>query len=122
MGAADGDWITCSALSRICPSALQILEGEGFPVAEFPQSPSRMTPATQRFFEAVVGDGLTQSGDPRLARHIGNAVLKQDSRGVRITKDGKYSKRRIDLAVSALMAFDLAASTEPVYDILESVR
>jgi len=58
-----------------------------------------------------------------LARHIGNAVLKQDSRGVRITKDGKYSKRRIDLAVAALMAFDLAASTKtkPDYDVRLSV-
>lgn len=101
--------------------SLQILEGEGFPVVEFPQSPSRMTPATQRFFEAVVSDGVTHSGDSRLARHIGNAVLKQDSRGVRITKDGKHSKRRIDLAVSALMAFDLAASTEPEYSVLDSI-
>jgi hypothetical protein len=43
---------------------------------------------------------------------------------VRITKDGKYSKRRIDLAVSALMAFDLAAaaSSEPApYDVVDSI-
>jgi len=42
---------------------------------------------------------------------------------VRITKDGKYSKRRIDLAVAALMAFDLAASTKtkPDYDVRLSV-
>ena len=40
---------------------------------------------------------------------------------MRITKDGKYSKRRIDLAVSALMAFDLAASSEPEYNVLDSV-
>ncbi|BBZ30367.1 hypothetical protein MMAD_46620 [Mycolicibacterium madagascariense] len=62
----------------------------------------------------MVGDGLTHSGDPRLARHMGNTVLKQESRGVRITEDGKYSKRRIDLAVSTLMAFDLAAAAASV--------
>ncbi len=31
---------------------LQILDGEGLPVSEYPQNPSRMTPATTKFFEA----------------------------------------------------------------------
>jgi phage terminase large subunit-like protein len=53
---------------------------------------------------------VTHSGDPRLARHIGNAVLMQDSRGVRITKDGQHSKRRIDAAMAALMAYELASA------------
>jgi hypothetical protein len=44
---------------------------------EYPQSPGRMTPATARFYEAVVNGALTHSGDSRLARHIGNAVLSR---------------------------------------------
>jgi hypothetical protein len=40
-----------------------------------------MTPATARFFEAVVNGALTHSGDARLARHVGNAVLREDARG-----------------------------------------
>jgi phage terminase large subunit-like protein len=99
----------------------QILEDEGLPIVEYPQSPSRMTPATQRFYEAVMNRGLTHSGDPRLARHIGNAVLKVDSRGHRIMKENKSSPRKIDLAVAAVMAFDRAASVEPTYDVLQSV-
>lgn len=86
----------------------QILEGEALPVVEFPQSPSRMTPATQRFYEGVVNGQLTHSGDLRLARHVGNAVFKVDSRGSRIYKEHKASRRRIDLAVAALMAYERA--------------
>jgi phage terminase large subunit-like protein len=44
------------------------------------------------------------------ARHVGNAVVKNDSRGHRIVKEHKDSTRRIDLAVAAVMAF-AAAST-----------
>lgn len=86
----------------------QVLEAEGLPVAEFPQSPQRMTPATQHFYEGVINKQLTHSGDARLARHVGNAVLKSDSRGMRIYKEHRNSSRRIDLAMAALMAFDRA--------------
>jgi phage terminase large subunit-like protein len=96
----------------------QVLEGEGLPVVEFPQSPQRMVPATQRFYEAVLNDGLTHSGDPRLARHIDNCVIKTDQRGPRLMKDAKNSPRKIDLAVAAVMAFWRACA--PVED--ESVE
>jgi phage terminase large subunit-like protein len=101
--------------------SMEILNDEGLPVAEFPQSPSRMTPATTRFAEAVMNGGLTHSGDPRLARHIGNAVLKTDSRGQRIAKEHKHSSRKIDLAVAAVMALDRASAQPQTYDILASV-
>lgn len=99
----------------------QVLESENLPIVEYPQSPARMTPATQRFYEAIMNHGLTQSGDPRLARHIGNAVLKIDARGQRITKETKKSARKIDLAVAAVMAFDRASVTPQSYNVLESV-
>lgn len=86
----------------------QVLESERLPVVEFPQSPQRMTPATQRFYEAVVNGQLTHSGDPRLARHVGNCIFKVDSRGSRIVKEHRNSSRRIDLAVASLMAVDRA--------------
>jgi phage terminase large subunit-like protein len=84
--------------------SLQILEAEGLPIVEFPQSPQRMTPATTGLYEAIMNQAVTQDGDPRLARHVANAVLRQDARGARITKDHKDSKRRIDGAVCAIMA------------------
>lgn len=90
--------------------SLQILEDEGLPVVEFPQNPSRMTPATTRFFEAVVNGQLSHNGDPRLARHIANCTLRVDSRGARLAKDHEKSSRKIDAAVAAVMALDRAAS------------
>jgi phage terminase large subunit-like protein len=102
--------------------SMQILADEGLPVIEFPQTASRMTPATQRFYEAVINRGLTHSGDPRLARHIGNAVLKTDHRGQRLVKETTYSARKIDLAVAAAMALDRASvPAEDDYDIMASV-
>lgn len=92
----------------------QVLEDEGLPVVEFPQSPQRMVPATQRFYEAVLNGTVSHSGDPRLARHVGNCVLKVDQRGARLSKDTRNSPRKIDLAVAAVMAFDRAA--QPVQD------
>jgi phage terminase large subunit-like protein len=90
--------------------SLQLLDGEGLPILEYPQSPGRMTPATSRFYEAVVNGVLTHSGDSRLARHVGNAVLREDARGARLAKERKDSPRRIDAAVAAVMAHDRAAA------------
>lgn len=86
----------------------QVLEDEGLPIVEFPQSPARMIPATTRFYEAVMNKSLTHSGDPRLARHLTNCVVKTDSRGSRLSKDAKNSPRKIDLAVAAVMALERA--------------
>jgi len=96
--------------------SLEQLEADGLPVTEFPQSAQRMTPATKAFYNAVVDQQVTHSGHPMLTRHVGNAVLKDDSRGTRIVKESKGSIRRIDLAVCAVMGLERAswhASNEP---------
>lgn len=82
------------------------LSDEGLPVVTFPQNLSRMGPATQKFFERVRDRTISHSGDPRLARHLGNATTKTDVRGTRIVKDAPNSPRKIDLAVAAVMALD----------------
>jgi phage terminase large subunit-like protein len=92
---------------------LQALDAERLPIMEFNQNPSTMTPATQRFYEAVVNGGLTHSGDPRLARHISNTVVKVDARGSRLAKESKASMRKIDLAIASVMAFDRASQVTP---------
>ena len=51
---------------------------------------------------------LTHSGDPRLARHVGNTVLKLDARGTRLAKEHRDSARKIDLAVAAVKGVDRA--------------
>lgn len=91
---------------------MQALQKEGLPVVEFPNSPERMITACQRFQTAVLNGTLTHSGDQRLNRHVGNVVVKANARGLRIVKESKWSPRKIDLAVAAVMAYDRAASRE----------
>jgi phage terminase large subunit-like protein len=88
--------------------SLEVLAAEGLPVTEFPQSPARMSPATKRLADMVNTRAVTHDGDPRLARHVSNAVLKSDSRGDRLAKETKNSTRKIDLAVCAVMGLDRA--------------
>lgn len=90
-----------------------VLEDEGLPVVEFPQSPARMVPATQRFYESVVNRTVTHSGDPRLARHVANCTVRTDNRGSRISKESKSSARKIDLAVASVMALERASQPPP---------
>lgn len=91
----------------------QILDEEGLPVVEFPQSAARMTPATQRFYESVVNQTVAHSGDPRMGRHMANCRTRTDNRGTRISKDAKSSPRKIDLAVAAVMALERACQPPP---------
>jgi phage terminase large subunit-like protein len=93
--------------------SLQLLVDDGLPVEEYPQSPQRMVPATQRFQEAVLNGGLTLSGNVDLARHVGNACVKVDARGLRVVKEHKMSKNRIDLAIAAIMAHSVAVAPAP---------
>ena len=53
---------------------------------------------------------LTHSGDSRLARHIGDAVLREDARGGAAGQGTPRLPRRIDAAVAAVMAHDRAAA------------
>ncbi len=83
---------------------LQALEAEGLPMVEMPQSAQRMAPATTGLYEACVNREVTHSGNPDLARHVANAHVRDDGRGVRLAKEKRDSRRRIDLAVCAVMA------------------
>jgi phage terminase large subunit-like protein len=89
--------------------SLQVLDADGVPVHEFFQNAARMGPATAGAYEAVTNRELTHDGDERLARHVANAVLRQDSRGARLAKVDKHSRRRIDAAVCMVMARARAA-------------
>lgn len=91
--------------------SMAILEEMGLPIVEFPStSAARMVKATATFFDAVMDDKMTHSGDPMLSRHLDNAVLKIDSVGPRIVKENRNSLRRIDAAVAALIAYDRATA------------
>ncbi len=88
---------------------MQVLQDMGLPIVEWPStSASRMIPACAKFYDAVVSNKLTQDGDALLARHISNAVVKTDRLGPRIVKEHRGSPRKIDAAVSSIIAFDRA--------------
>ena len=69
----------------------------------------RMSPATDRFYAAVMDQTLSHDGDPDLAAHINNAVARNTTLGASIHKDKKTSPRKIDLAIAAIIAFERSA-------------
>jgi len=54
----------------------------------------------------VVNQQMTHDGNRTMARHVANCHLREDSRGVRVTKDSKKSTQHIDSAVAAIMSLD----------------
>lgn len=70
---------------------------------------TRMAPATDRFYGAVVDGRLAHDGNDRLAEHLGNCVAKATPMGDLVAKDKKNSKHKIDAAVAAIIALDRAA-------------
>ncbi len=99
---------------------MSVLDEEGIPVTSWPTgSLTRMIPAWQKFYDATIDQEYTHDGDPRLVRHISNMVLKRDARGVRPTKETNTSPRKIDLGISAIIAYDRATQAEPETNPLE---
>lgn len=98
--------------------SIQLLADEGLPVREWNTgAPGRIVPACKAFFDAVMDETVGHDGDPGLARHLRNARTKTDEKGTRIVKEAVGSTRKIDLAIAAVIAFNLAAahrSSEPV--------
>lgn len=68
----------------------------------------RMAAACSSFYQAATTDGLTHDGNAALARHIGNAVLKETAQGAYITKEDKASPKKIDAAIAAVIAWNRA--------------
>ena len=89
--------------------SMQVLAEAGLPIVEYAStSPARMVPACAKFYDGVMEGRLIHDGNPLLARHLDNAVVKIDNRGPRIVKEARFSPRKIDAAVAAVLAFDRA--------------
>jgi phage terminase large subunit-like protein len=88
---------------------MEAMQDLGLPVVEYnSSSPSRMVPACSKLYQAVTESQLTHDGNPTLARHLSNTVIKIDRLGPRIVKEHRGSPRKIDAAVAAVIAFDRA--------------
>ena len=84
----------------------------GIPVVKIPQQLKYLIPATARLYEGIMTKQFRHNGDPALARHIDNCILKMDSSGKsRLTKDHRNPKLKIDNAVALMMAWYRASAT-----------
>jgi hypothetical protein len=97
---------------RIWQQMFERLAAEGYPCEAMPQGLA-MIQAAQRFYDAAKDRKLSHSGDPRLGRHVGNAIIKATPQGWRVQKESPKSPRKIDLAICAVMGHAYAAALEP---------
>ena len=89
--------------------SMEVLQDAGVPIVEWPStSAKRMVVGCAAFYDAVVEQRLTHDGNPLIARHLDNAVIKIDNLGPRIVKENRSSLRRIDAAVASVIAYDRA--------------
>ncbi len=78
---------------RFQQAALE-LEREGLTVVSIPQSPSRMTPASERLYRAKIERRITHPNEPELNRHVANAVANDGPRGVAARSRAPHSEHR----------------------------
>lgn len=76
-------------------------------VIDWPVTNARMGPATASAYARILGGDLRIAADTTLRRHVANAVAKDLPGGTQtIRKDRPNSSRRIDAAVTLIMAVD----------------
>jgi phage terminase large subunit-like protein len=68
-----------------------------------------MVQAVERFRTAAMVRDVLHDGNDDLTRHVLNAVVREVPQGFLITKDSPRSKKKIDLAVCAVLAFEARA-------------
>ncbi|MCX4554128.1 terminase large subunit [Streptomyces sp. NBC_01500] len=86
---------------------------QGFVFEFWTNKPTRMVQVVERFHSAVMVKEISHEGDERLTRHVLNAVTRDvmvgGEVGVLIQKDSPRSKRKIDLAICAVLALEARA-------------
>lgn len=73
-----------------------------------PRQIGTVSAACSEFYSAVVNQRLSHDGDAALQRHLSNATVKETPDGAYITKEGRKSPRKIDLAYAAVIAYSRA--------------
>lgn len=77
------------------------------------QSRATMIPASAHFYSAVVQGLVTHDGDTDLARHLANAVTRETPDGAYVTKEGRNSPLKVDLAIAAILAHEATVRFAP---------
>ncbi|MGN9782755.1 terminase TerL endonuclease subunit [Nonomuraea sp. ZG12] len=91
-------------------------------VFEFsPQRARQMCDAIERFHTAAcLAEDLCHDGNPDLGRHVTNAVTYEVPQGTLIRKESKKSRKKIDAAIAAVLAYE--ARGEAIADGRMKVR
>jgi phage terminase large subunit-like protein len=85
------------------------LSAAGLRMVQFPQTDSRLVPASERLSAAILEQRLRHPGDPVLDAHVAAAVAKQTQRGARIAHaGGRHACARIDAVIALAVAVDRA--------------
>lgn len=75
-------------------------------VIDFPQNATRMCPASERLYRAIVEKRLTLPDDEELRQHAAAAIARHSGRGWRVDKARRSDN--VDAIIALAMAFDRA--------------
>lgn len=84
----------------------QRLDAEGLPVELFPQSHTRMVPASMLLYDLVREGRLVHDGDPEVTEQVLAAGVSEVAQGWRLDK--RRGNRSIDSAIALAMACQMA--------------
>lgn len=84
----------------------RMLEDEGLPMAEEPQSPERMVPACGFAYEQILNRRVVHDSDPILAAHVVSAAQRASDRGWTLSKSksAKSANQKIDACIAMVLA------------------
>lgn len=104
---------------RFRSEALRLEQEIGLLTVEFPQTPSRMTQASENLYRLVVEQQVRHPNDATLNQHVAAAVAKPTERGWRLSKPrGEGRASQVDAVVALAMAAERACQPAPRAELL----
>jgi len=108
------EWPLRSAVysAKLFARSAEMLEAEGLPMLEYPQSPERMVQASGTLYEIVQDARLQHDGDPELRAQVLAGRVKETERGWRFARD-PLVPRPIDGLLALAVGAHVAVSIQP---------
>jgi len=103
--------------SRTFYRSAEVLQNEGFPMVDFPQSQERLTLASASLYKLIEEGRLRHDGDKELRAQVLAGRVKEDERGWRFVKDPNLPRPiggLIALAVACHLASEDYGSTPQI--------